>query len=379
MSKQKFDFDLDEGLEETDDLPDEEQASAYPVVEEEHYPSVQPQQKRRQVATREEAPPQQEDLAESVLEDLFAPEHSADLIDLDNDIKQRLDVAKYYNMLFTTNLFAEHNSKAAVRVQREIMRFAESRLKDLMGISGKSANPTVTTIAAKLPFSEPQVEALKMLADKVLQQKGTAVPAQQPPVPKIVEKAPEVKLKPIPKEQPKPEIRLQEKPVAPRPKAPPPVQAKPKANANSMSAEERQAFIEARVPPQYHKDESLVIKEGKAFVHVRDENNDNKYLFVYDPILKKTMPMQKDVTLPNRPKGYTPSTWQEGNRIAEAQAPGILGAATSGIESKARALSSDGRGKINTGIVGDQLGMALISAFTKDSPSNSSETDINDM
>lgn len=369
MSKQKFDFDLDE------DLGADEEAAEFPAPEqeEESFPSVE------SAPTPRRANPQrtEESVAASMVEDLFGTTHSSDNIDLDKDIKQRLDVAKYYNMLFTTNLFAEHDSPAAARVQREIMRFAEGRLKDLMGISGKSANTNTTTIVnAKLPFTDPQVEALKMLADKMLQQKGVQTQAAQlPPAPKI-EKAPEPVLKPLPK------VQAPEKPRVAEVKnevKPPVAKTKPplkKPLPNTMTDAERQEFIQARVPPQYQGDESLKIKDGKAFIHVR--NGDNELLFVYDPVLKKTVPMMKDITAPNKPKGYTPSTYQEGNRIAESQSSGMLNAAVTKIEERARVLANDGRGRISTGIIGDQMGMALINAF-KEGGSSGSDTDINDM
>ena len=352
--KQKFDFDSDE-LEGLDETEVEEQKSEDKQAILTKFPPPKP---RVQQTISESA-------VDHVVEDVLSPEQQADGIDLDQDIHHRLEVASYYRLLFKARLFEDDDSIAAIKVQQEVMRFAEERLKALVGMGG-SANIGNTQQPVKSPFSPQQVEALKALADKVLGSKNEVKPqTQEKSEPKLTSvkttqspQVPVAKTKLSPKISPVAKTTIPERRTIPE-------------KRTVSTKESEKAFIEARVPKHYQNDPTLKIKNGKAFIHSKDD--EGNFLFVYDPSLKETVPMEKDVTLPNRPANYRAPTVEESNAAATNSAAAMLEGGMSKLERQASKLG----GPVNKHLLAEQMTVALVNSFQ---PSETkSEPSVNDM
>lgn len=116
------------------------------------------------------------------------------------DVDLRLETADYYRSILSHEFFAL-DTEAAQTVHDEIRAFIRERLEVLLGIRGDNRLP----VKVELPFDPEEVEALKLLASKVLRK------------PALVAATPEVELKkmptpksssaPIPPRRTKPQMR----------------------------------------------------------------------------------------------------------------------------------------------------------------------------
>lgn len=151
--------------------------------------------------------------------------------DYSKEIDKRLEVASYYQELRRGSLFTS-NTEAARIVEREVRRFVQQRLEILVGMR---APEPVQAPAAKLPFSDQQVTALLIWADRLLKKgdlpqvepakpeptiRQATVPAPIAVAPKVLREAPAVVAKPAPPAAPPP-VKKPAKPKVEAPAEPP--------------------------------------------------------------------------------------------------------------------------------------------------------------
>lgn len=104
-------------------------------------------------------------------------------IDLMTEARTRFAKAALYEQMITGQLF-EGDDPVTLEVENEFKEFAEERLMVLLGMHAEKLNKNVQT------FDAEQVEALKMLADKILKRQvpvlAQAVQQPKPPPPQPV-------------------------------------------------------------------------------------------------------------------------------------------------------------------------------------------------
>lgn len=99
---------------------------------------------------------------------------------------KRIQQAKLYETLLSNNLFAPGSAEPEIqeRVEAEIKEFVEGRLEELLGMRAPGASAAVPAAAAQLPFDAEQVEALTMVANRMLKRTpalgSTPTPSIQP-------------------------------------------------------------------------------------------------------------------------------------------------------------------------------------------------------
>jgi outer membrane biosynthesis protein TonB len=136
--------------------------------------------------------------------------------DIMSEAERRFSLASYYKELINNPIFRNSDAEA-VTVVKEVKQFARQRLEELIGLKAK-VEQHVQNVKVESPFTDEQVEALKALADRLLQK------------PKLAE----IEVKP--KEESKPELQQVEsrvkqpapKPVAKAKPAPQPQRPQPR-------------------------------------------------------------------------------------------------------------------------------------------------------
>jgi hypothetical protein len=281
-------------------------------------------------------------------------------------VKDRLQVAQYYDLLLNHHLFGGDESPAAVRVQKEIREHVRDRLSVLMGIKPEAQ----AVVAAKLPWSEAQITALTQVANKIVDGPSrsalkpaqpavptlTQVPGPKTEEPKTVTPVAIQKPKMAPVKKPTPQLPT---PVR-KPGSPPPRPATaPQRAPNSAPAQQTSgAIADSRIPPQYKDDPTLTFRNGKVFVQARD--GDGTPLFAMDPLTKKTEPLLKNVTLQARPAPGTaqvmpmPSADQQAS-LARQQSSTMMAV------SEKRAVGATQKLGLNAGVTAHLMGATLVS------------------
>lgn len=162
---------------------------------------------------------QLEAMADQAMADMSTPDDNQEYSeDYSNEIDKRLEVAAYYQQLRRGSLFTS-DTEASRIVEREVRRFVQQRLEVLVGMRAAEPAPQVQV---KLPFTEPQITALTVWADRLLKKD----PVQE--APQKTEPAIRQASAPAPVAMP-PKV-LKEVPVTvqkPSPAAPPPAAKKP--------------------------------------------------------------------------------------------------------------------------------------------------------
>lgn len=156
---------------------------------------------------------------------------AAELDDQLDDVEQRLDVAKYYRTLLSGTLFSGEQSGAATVVTQRVRRFVREELRTLLGLA--SPKPDLAAV-----FSTEQVEALRAVADRLLQREQILVPRAAPTPEQLRPKAPEAS----------PQLQTRSQPAAPRraPAQPPKAEiAKPKPVKSAVPKGKRKVLQEA--------------------------------------------------------------------------------------------------------------------------------------
>jgi hypothetical protein len=134
-----------------------------------------------------------DDAAEDVVASLDEEVTQDDLEDdssLESDVQRRLEVASLYKTLLSDSFFTK-DSEAARIVTKRLRRFVTAELKALLGMG---APPQ-----AESAFTPAQTDALRRIADKVLEKDGlspaTTTPASPQPALRQVEQPREVALR----------------------------------------------------------------------------------------------------------------------------------------------------------------------------------------
>lgn len=110
---------------------------------------------------------------------------------------RRLEIAQFYNMLLQHTFFTEGSETSEI-VEGEVRAFVEERLEILLGMRA-AAEKVVVQERKPTPadaLTEPEVQALRMVASKLIRKPelaASATPAPQPPKP-----APAVRQAPVP-------------------------------------------------------------------------------------------------------------------------------------------------------------------------------------
>ena len=187
-------------------------------VEQEHGEIPPPVARPQRSAPKPQAPVQQTiDQYESIVNDLI--EDDEEDLSVLSDATLRLEQGRLYQMVMNHNLFQgmDADPRAIKNVQREIRKFARERMEIMLGMRQESQANTPAVIAS--PFSEMEVQALKMLASKITGGKNdqpapvlAAPPAKKELTPISGTTKPKT---PAPIAQPKPAQKLAPKPQAP--------------------------------------------------------------------------------------------------------------------------------------------------------------------
>jgi hypothetical protein len=346
----------------------------------------------------ESEPTQQEEGQEVDASQPPAPEgddldNEAEDLDLERDLKSRLEVAQLYQQVLAQGLI-KANTPGAAQVTREIKRFVQERLRQLMGMGGGRGG-SVAAIGGGV-FDATEVQTLKQLAEngeallalaQRVRQGANKAPVQQvqaitPAAPKVTPiqaQQPQqqaVRKLPLPKPPaaaPRPAAKPAAAPPRPVPTAgnKPPLSAIPALPAKVPVAKGQRQPTPAereRIDPQYRDDPTLLYKNLQWWVQVRD--GDGVPLNVYDVKAKIMEPMLKNVTLPARPQGRQPlpmpnmrdaSTWDQAMSNHSANSHATMAQVLDRIPGQG------GRGVENAGI--------LLAAGFAAPTTNSSSTD----
>lgn len=273
--KQKFDFENDEPMEEP--VPEE-------VDEAPEHSSMEAM------------------AAQSIAQDLFHPQEAAVEEVLDeaaqvdeqmSEVEAKLELARYYRMLLNGSLFTDVSSAPARQVEKEVRDFVRQRLAVLMGVQQEPVKkPKITDL-----FDGEEVETIKMLIAKVRAKAGTAPAAPREPAPEPSLQPKKVPAAPaLAKKTPPPaQVNARPPPQQPAPQTEPepaerPAPRQPAGKTNPLMV---------RVPKEHQDNKTLHFKGGRAYIQFVDP--DTGPLWEFDPILKKTKAVVRDITLPARP------------------------------------------------------------------------------
>lgn len=182
-------------------------------------PPVSPPPPARPVLPRPAVAKPSPNLVTETLEELEDPQP-----DEFSEAERRLAKAGFYRDVMNNQLLSSEHP-CAIEVEAELQAWAKERLEQLLGIRAEPKAAAKQEVVAKLPFSQEQVDALKLLADKVLNkttqpptQPAPAAPTQPTVVP--VKTAPAAAVKPVPSAKPAPAPRRAPAPgpqIAPQP------------------------------------------------------------------------------------------------------------------------------------------------------------------
>lgn len=111
----------------------------------------------------------------------YRPEHSR----ITPEALVRIEKAKLYQLILQNDLFGEDagDEEAIAEVNEEIQAFVLARLETLMGM--RSGNDSIMPVAAKLPWSQKQIDALTDLANRLLLKDTQQPMVQTPPKPTV--------------------------------------------------------------------------------------------------------------------------------------------------------------------------------------------------
>ncbi len=201
------------------------------------------------------------DAAIADLEESPAPVEELEDTEL-SDVDLRLETADYYRAILRHEFF-DTESNASQIVDREIRTFIRERLEVLLGL--RTANQPSVVVEA--PFDDEEVQALKLLASKVLKRPG--IVSEPPAVKKMATPAPvakpqvqaQVKAKPQAKKIPAPAPGPSSKPKAKPAPAAKPTAAKAPTPAPVQKAE---APKKNAAPSQEAKVVDRTIENGES-------------------------------------------------------------------------------------------------------------------
>jgi hypothetical protein len=115
-------------------------------------------------------------IADRLVANLSAPlEEDAVDDDYMGEVDKRLEVTTYYRELLRGSLFGVDTEASRV-VEKEVRRFVRDRVEILLGIRADDAPKAPPFV---LPFSEQEVEALKLLAARLIANPSIARPASE--------------------------------------------------------------------------------------------------------------------------------------------------------------------------------------------------------
>lgn len=196
-----------------------------------------------------------------------------------DEVEVRLHKAQYYRAVLDNDLFGGDDSDVAAQVGAEFREFALTRLRVLLGIEQEklAAQPV------ELPFTEEEIEALQMWANKLLtkpallqQSQQASVAPQVTPVMTRPEVKPRPQLTPVVSPAPPPPQRptVKSKPVQKeviKPRSQPKTPAKPAKLAKKAVKEETLApgvKIDENGEKYFEQTKEVVGKDGKVTTKV---------------------------------------------------------------------------------------------------------------
>lgn len=190
-----------------------------------------------------------------------------------DEVEVRLHKAQYYRAVLDNDLFGGDESDVAAQVSSEFREFALTRLRVLLGIEQERVEPQ----PVELPFSEEQIEALQMWAEKLLNKPALLQQtSQQPQVTPVMSKV-EVKSQPrfssVP--PPQPVVVTSKRPAA---KTPP---KKETIKSKSTAKTPKKVAKQEDLPPGVKVDEN-----GEKYFEQEKEVVDQ-----YGKVVKKTVKM----------------------------------------------------------------------------------------
>jgi len=241
------------------------------------------------------------------------PDADADYM---GEVDKRLEVTSYYRELLRAPLFGV-TTEAARIVEREVRRFVQNRLEVLLGMRKSDEPVAVAPPPPPLPFTDLQVTALQVWANKLLQ-KPEVAPVTAP-APK-----PEPQVRPAAAPPPKPTVPVVNRqiPQGSKPAAKPavkPAQPQPVAKAEPKPEQPKQKKVS--------KAKSDNAPPGKKTV-VDPETGEERLLTVEKGQVRPT----------HMKRGLTP---QELAAITEQQAQQALSAAMSAQDPLVASLTAE--------------------------------------
>lgn len=195
----------------------------------------------------------------------YAPDHSR----ITHEALVRIEKAKLYQLILQNDLFGEDagDEEAIAEVTEEIQGFVLARLETLMGM--RSANDAVVPVAAKLPWTPKQIDALTDLANRLLLKESQQPMVQTPPKPNVntIRKpsAPVKRQEPVPSPV-IPPVAQPEAMAAPSKPAVPKV--KPRANAKPLIGNQTQDK-----PEQVNMNQPTEVKVGDERAYAKNIDN----------------------------------------------------------------------------------------------------------
>ena len=201
--------------------------------------------------------------AEEPQEEVAAEEsHSDEWEEQMTEAELRLQKASYYRILLDDHLFDDHSNEICAEIEKEMRQFVRTRLGVLLNLTSEKESGTelfstqeVSALkAVAASFNAQEIAVLKTLAAKIVSKPsliGQAAVKPAEPVKPAPPPKPTLKKRSIPDKKPE---------VAPKPVVAPPVQQKPKKQADKPAVKK---------PAEASFEDGEVVKEGDRTYRIK--------------------------------------------------------------------------------------------------------------
>jgi hypothetical protein len=199
------------------------------------------------------------------------------------EVNRRMSKALLYKQLLNGDLFGDAD-ELADEVNKEVKEFVRDRCMELLGMQGVKPQQQIQIIKEVEVFTEPEVQALKSLANKIITgssavQKTAGLPVVQKPTPKPVLKQQTPEPVVVKKAPPKPTLKKREIPQElQKPAISQPVN-RPQVAQKTVAKPVRSG--------QFPQDEDVVEEHGQKFKIKHQETSPDNYSLTDAAAMKK--------------------------------------------------------------------------------------------
>lgn len=104
-----------------------------------------------------------------------------------DDVLQRFEQAKLYSTLLKHKLFSDGSADQTIidNVENEIKTFVVKRMRILMGVETDTVNESVSPIKVELPFNDQEIQALKSIANRLIEKRQVSESNTEPRLNKV--------------------------------------------------------------------------------------------------------------------------------------------------------------------------------------------------